>query len=116
MLISYKVFPMHFITCEDIISVKLHVHLVLLRYVSHDPLGAAVLLSGQQPTQWLREDPNKEDRGVFLLIRGEKLVKTKLILLLKGWLKSLLIRVSSANSCVSFQHITSEKQKIKLQG
>lgn len=58
---------MYFVTCEDIISVKLHVHLVLLCYVSHDPLGAAVLLSGQQPTQGLREDPNKEDRGGVLV-------------------------------------------------
>lgn len=40
-----------YVTCEDIICVKFHVHSVFLCYVSHDPLGAAVLLSGQQPTQ-----------------------------------------------------------------
>lgn len=40
-----------FVTCEDIVGVELHVHPVLLCYVSHDPLGAAVLLRGQQPTQ-----------------------------------------------------------------
>lgn len=42
-LISVSVF----ITCEDVICVELHVHPVFLCYVSHDPLGAAVLLSGQ---------------------------------------------------------------------
>lgn len=41
----------YFVTCQDIINVKLHVRSVFLCYVSHNPLGAAVLLSGQQPTQ-----------------------------------------------------------------
>lgn len=54
------------VTCQDIIGVKLHVHSVFLRYVSHDPLGAAVLLSGQQPTQWLREDPVKKTGDVLV--------------------------------------------------
>lgn len=38
-------------------GVLLHVHLVLLRDVPHDPLGAAVLLRSQQPPQGLGEDP-----------------------------------------------------------
>lgn len=59
------------VTCEDIVGVKLHVHLVFLCYVSHDPLGAAVLLSGQQPTQWLREDP-VEKTGDVLVNKTQK--------------------------------------------
>lgn len=47
-------------TCENVISVQLHVHLVLLCDAAHDPLGTAVLLSGQQPAQWLGEDPDGE--------------------------------------------------------
>lgn len=49
------------VTCEDVFWVQLHVHAVLLRYVAHDPLGAAVLLSSQQPTQGLREDPGEQN-------------------------------------------------------
>lgn len=55
-----------FVTCQDVIGVELHVHPVFLRYVSHDPLGAAVLLGGQQPTQWLREDPVKKMGDVLI--------------------------------------------------
>lgn len=71
-LFSLKLSPAYFVTCEYIIGVKFHVHLVLLCYVSHDPLGATVLLSGQQPTQWLREDPNKEGRrGMLALVKAK---------------------------------------------
>lgn len=52
-----------FITCEDVFRVQLHVHFILLPDVSHDPFGAAVLLGGEQPTQWLRENPVKKMEG-----------------------------------------------------
>lgn len=51
-----------FFTCENVIGVQLHVHSVLLCYASYDPLGAAVLLSGQQPAQRLGEDPDRRQR------------------------------------------------------
>lgn len=66
MLISEKKTVLSkYVTCENIICVKLHVHSVFLCYVPHDPLGAAVLLSGQQPTQGLREDPVKKTGEVL---------------------------------------------------
>jgi hypothetical protein len=50
-------------TCKDVVIVQLGVDLVLLDDVSHDPLGAAVLLSGQQPPQRLGKDPAwRQDR------------------------------------------------------
>lgn len=53
-----------FCTCKDVTCVKLHIpHLVFLHDVSHNPLGAAVLLSGQQPTQWFREEPVKKRKN-----------------------------------------------------
>lgn len=53
-------------TCEDVISVQLGVNLVLLGNVSHDPLGAAILLSGQQPPQRLGEDPTWKQENNLL--------------------------------------------------
>lgn len=53
----------HFVTCKDVFGVMLQVHVVLLCYVFHDPVGAVILLRGQQPTERLREHPKKKDGG-----------------------------------------------------
>ena len=39
------------VTCKDVFRVKLQIHFVLLCYALHDPVGAVILLRGQQPTK-----------------------------------------------------------------
>lgn len=61
---------MHLVTCKDVFGVNLQVHFVLLCYAFHDPVGAVILLCGQQPTERLREHPKKKDGGYPLKRRS----------------------------------------------